>query len=39
MYYGTETSIFLGPKILDIVQEDSLKKNNDFDEFKLKIRL
>ena len=39
MYYGTETSIFLGPKILDIVQEDSLKKNNDFDGFKLKIRL
>lgn len=26
MYYGTETSIFLGPKILEIVQEDSLKK-------------
>ena len=39
MYYGTETSIFLGPKILVIVQEDSLKKNNDFDGFKLKIRL
>ena len=39
MYYGTETSIFLGPKILEIVQEDSLKKTNDFDGFKLKIRL
>ena len=39
MYYGTETFIFLGPKILEIVQEDSIKKTNDFDEFKLKIRL
>ena len=37
VYHGTETLIFLGPRILEIVQ-DSIKKLMT-EEFKLKIKL
>ena len=38
VYNGTETSTFLGPRILEIVS-DYIKKSNSFEEFKLKIKL
>ena len=38
VYNGTESLTFLGPGVWDIV-EDCIKKSNNFEEFKLKIKL
>ena len=38
VYYGTETSTFLGPRIWEILP-DYIKKSKSVEEFKLKIKL